>query len=104
MIDELLQRPVQGCGPESDLTFCALQYFLHDAVAVLLAAHEGQQDVEPIALEWQESLRILSWHGVYVSHDIYIGQDYLRVIFCPILPLMHFTSLTSFSVTFHFEI
>lgn len=76
MINELLQRSVQGCGPEPDLTFCAVQHLLHDAVTMLLAVHERDEDVEPIALERQESLRFLSWHdGHCVSYDIYMSQD-----------------------------
>src|SRR4029434_1385802 len=80
VVNQPLQRAIQCCGPQSDLTFCAFQHLLHDAVAVLLATHEGNQYVAPVALEWQERLRSLSWHsGGYISSHIYISQDYFLV-------------------------
>src|SRR4029453_7521443 len=72
-LDQPLQGAIQGGRPEAHLTVGTLQDVLHDAVAVLLAADERQENVEPIALERQKTLRALSGHRPYVYQLISIS-------------------------------
>src|SRR5262249_39938381 len=78
-LDETFQRTVQRGRPEPHLTVAALQHVLHDAVAVLLRSHQGEQNVQPIALEWQERLPRLSLHAlICISTHMHIGQETMR--------------------------
>src|SRR4029434_2631145 len=75
IFDRLLNRAVEGGRPETHLPVAALQYFLHDAVTVLFATGEGDENMEPITLEWQERFWGLPRHEYYISDNIYISQD-----------------------------
>jgi hypothetical protein len=67
--DEALERAVEGGGPQADLAGGALENFLHDAVAVLLFAGEGEQDMEPLRLEREERLDL----GLFGMANMYIA-------------------------------
>ena len=47
-LDHAFQRAVKRCRPQADLAHGAIEDFLHDAVAMLLFARKGEQDVEPL--------------------------------------------------------
>ena len=61
--------------PQAYLAFGALQHVLHDAVAVLLALDEADEDMKPVALEGDERLRRCRRMGICISIDIDISQE-----------------------------
>jgi hypothetical protein len=62
--NEALEGSVEGGGPQADLAGGALEDFLHDAVAVLLFAGEGEKDMKPLGFQGQEGVEMgLFWHG-----------------------------------------
>src|SRR5262249_59113864 len=74
-LDETFQRTVQRGRPEPHLTVAPLQHVLHDAVAVLLRSHQGEQNVQPIAFERQERLRQLSHHAsIYILTNTHLSR------------------------------
>src|SRR5215510_16443129 len=75
-LDETLQRTVQRGRPEPHLPVAPLQHVLHDAVAVLLRSHQGEQNVKPIAFERQERLRRPSRHtAIYILTNTHRSTD-----------------------------
>jgi hypothetical protein len=62
--DEALEGSVKGGRPEADLAGGALEDFLHDAVAVLLLAGEGEKDMKPLGFQGEEGAEMgRIWHG-----------------------------------------
>jgi hypothetical protein len=52
--DQLLQRPVEGCGTHLDQAPARLLDGLHDGVAVRFARRESNEDMKPGGCEWQK--------------------------------------------------
>src|SRR5579862_27180 len=75
--DQTFQRLVQRCRPQTDFSTGPIEDLLHDPVAVLLFASQGEKNVEPVRFERKKALRVAPRHsGVYISNDIYTRQDY----------------------------
>src|SRR5262245_58757018 len=74
LLDQPFQRAVQRCWPQPHLSAAAFQHVLHDAVAMLLATDQADENVEPVALERQERLGLRYWHANCISSDIYMRQ------------------------------
>src|SRR5439155_3854858 len=75
-LNEALQRAVQRRRPQAHFALAALEHVLDDRVAVLFAADEGHEDVEPVALEREKGLRCTLRHqSISISYNIYISQD-----------------------------
>jgi hypothetical protein len=71
--NKALEGSVEGGGPEVDLAGGALEDFLHDAVAVLLFAGEGEKNMKPLGFEGEEGLEVgLVGHGWYIYRAVYI--------------------------------
>ncbi len=71
-LDQPLDRAVQRGRPEADFPGGALQYFLHDPVAVLFFSGEGQHDMEPLCFKGKEGLDPRFGHVGYIYQVIYI--------------------------------
>src|SRR6185436_4038737 len=63
LLDQPFQRAVQRCRPQPHLSAAPLQHVLHDAVAMLLALDQADENVEPVALERQERVGLRLWFG-----------------------------------------
>src|SRR5687767_10345570 len=74
LLDQPFQRAVQRCWPQPHFSAAALQHVLHDAVAMLLALDQADENVEPVALERQERVGLWFWHADCISHYIYMRQ------------------------------
>lgn len=82
-LDQPFERAVQGGRPQAHLAVSTLEDVLHDAVPVLFAPGERQQNVKPVAAERQKLLRIPVRHGICVSINIYMCQDNIARISRP---------------------
>src|SRR5438874_6493018 len=74
LFDQPFQRAVQRCWPQPHLPAAPFQHVLHDAVAMLLAPDQADENVEPVALERQERVGLRFWHANYISSDMYMRQ------------------------------
>src|SRR5207247_10300702 len=74
LFDQPFQRAVQRGWPQPHLSAAAFQHVLHDAVAMLLALDQADENVEPVALERQERVGLWFWHVKCISHYISMRQ------------------------------
>src|SRR5215467_15718073 len=69
---QAFDRSIEGSGPEAHFSRSAIQDFLHDPVAVLLAIGEREHDMEPLRFKRRKPLRINVTHNsIYSSLYIY---------------------------------
>jgi hypothetical protein len=54
LLHKAFDRAVERWGPEAHLAGGAVEDVLHDAVAVLFSAGEGEHDVEPLRFKGEE--------------------------------------------------
>ena len=67
-----LDRAVERGRPEANLAGGAVEHVLHNAVAVLLPAGEGEHDVEPLRFEREKGMDPGLGHDENIYQLIYI--------------------------------
>src|SRR5215471_10369730 len=72
LLDQPFQRAVQRCWPQPHLSAAPFQHLPLNAVAMLLARDQADENVEPVALERQERVGLRFWHANYISNHMYI--------------------------------
>src|SRR5262245_37588633 len=78
LLDQPFQRAVQRCWPQPHLSAAPFQHILLNAVAMLFALDQADENVEPVALERQERVGLRFWHGNCISNYIYMRQYWSR--------------------------
>src|SRR5262249_21257961 len=58
LMHEALERAVERRRPEPYLAVRAVEDLLHDSVAVLVLAGEGEENVKPVRLQGKERFRV----------------------------------------------
>src|SRR5271165_6065554 len=73
LFDQALERAVKGRRPEPDFAAGALENFLHDAVAVLVAGGKREEDVEPVGFE-REKIFGFRHQLIYILSDTQLSR------------------------------